>query len=940
MSKIKSVQGVAKFFPACFGLGRLLLVILAGGFAMPGWSDTLIVTNTANSGPGSFQQALLTANTNPGVDTIVFQISGAPPFTITLTNALPQISEAVVIDATTQPGFVGKPVIELNGLSAGAGAVGLKFGSSASFSTVRGLVINRFNGSGIELNSASNTIAGNYIGTDATGGVARGNGLAGSSYGLFVKSAGNYIGGTNAADRNVISGNNDAGIYILTAGGNTVRGNWIGVNATNSAVGLGNISHGIVIYNSAGNLIGGTNAGEGNVISGNTSGASGVFLDYAGATGNWIQGNRIGMDATGSTTVSNAGDGITLYSAPGNWIGPSNLISGNSLAGVSIQGASNNVITGNFIGTDVTGNLARPNYSAGVSVSGASGNQIGGTNAGDGNLISGNTYHGIQLLTSSTVFTKGTVIQGNLIGVNASGTSALRNGYQGIFLSGASSNLIGGPVAGARNIISGNASNGVFIANLTDTSNFVQGNFIGTDVTGHNAIANGLDGIHLQACANLIGGTTQGSRNVISGNANLGVYLVGTGGNVTGNIIQGNYIGLDATGNPSLPNSYGLGISDAATNQIGGTATGAGNVISGNRYYGIFLTVTGSAGNQIQGNLIGIDATGTLPQGNGSCGIYSQNAGGSLIGGGTSGAGNVVSASGAQGIYFVNSSRNIIQGNYVGTDVLGTNDLGNSFAALECDATSSNNTIGGTNGLAGNRLAYSKPIGSPRAGIRIRDGAINNLISGNAIFSNTSLGIDLGGFMVNPNLPCESSASPANANLAQNYPVITNVVSGANTRIRGYLDSGINKTYRLQFFAGPTANASGYYEGQVFLGQQTFVLAGNCTNYFSFTLPVSVPVGWIVTVTATDSANNTSEFSTNYVYTTNLPPVKICSVGLNQQSVSWTNIVGPLTLQRTYALSPPIAWGTVTNTPVLNNGIYSVTLTTTNQNVFYRLLMP
>lgn len=909
------------------------------------FGSTYTVTTTSDAGAGSLRQAIWDANTNPGPNTVIFTIvPGTKPFTINVASPFPTLTNQVTIDGTIQPGYTGVPIVELNGSSAGAGAVGLKFGASANFSSVRGLVINRFTGSGIELNSVSNTIANNYIGTDVTGTVARGNGLLNSAYGLWVKGAGNLIGGTNTTDRNVISGNNDAGIYILTAGGNIVQGNWIGVTASNSAIALGNANHGIIIYNSAGNQIGGTNSGAGNVISGNTSGASGIFLNLAGATGNWIQGNRIGLDATGTNAVGNTGDGITIVSAAGNLIGPGNLISGNSLAGVSIQGASalNNWVTGNYIGTDATGNLARPNYSAGVSVFGAGGNFIGGTNTTDGNLISGNLLHGVQLLKNNTIISQGTVIQGNFIGVNAGGTNALRNGWQGILLSGAISNTIGGNVLGARNIISGNASNGVFIASLTDTSNIVQGNYIGTDVTGTKTVANGLDGVHLQASANLIGGITPSCRNVISGNAKEGIFLVGSGGNVRGNVIQGNYIGLDMTGINSLPNAdSGVGISDAATNQIGGVTAGAGNVISGNHNYGIFLTVTSSTGNQIQGNFIGADASGTLARGNGVAGIYSQNASATLIGGTTSGAGNLISANGSSpsyngGVYLTASSWNVIQGNHIGTQADGVSALSNTGHNIDLEPGSTNNIIGGVAQGAGNYIAFAQD--SLRAGVRVRAGAYNNLISGNSIFGNGSLGIDLGNFGINPNLDCESGASSALANFGQNYPVLTNVISGANTRIRGYLDSGINKTYRLQFFASAAGDSSGYGEGQIFLGEQSLALGGNCTANFSVTLPATVPAGWVITATATDPANNTSEFSA-WALATNIPPVNIAAAGPSQQSLSWTNLSGPFTLQQTYWLNPP-AWFTVTNTQVLNNGNYFVTVTSTNPNAFFRLLAP
>src|SRR5450756_1727155 len=162
----------------------------------------------ADSGVGSLRQAILDADTNPGPHNIIFQISGTPPFTITPLSALPAVGNPTIIDGTIQNGFTSAPVIELNGASAGANVIGLQLLSG--FSTVRGLAINRFSAQGIVLNGPSNVIQGNYIGTDVTGKMARGN----ASYGLGVNSSGNLVGGTNAGNGNVISGGNDTGIYI------------------------------------------------------------------------------------------------------------------------------------------------------------------------------------------------------------------------------------------------------------------------------------------------------------------------------------------------------------------------------------------------------------------------------------------------------------------------------------------------------------------------------------------------------------------------------------------------------------------------------------------------------------------------------------------------------------------------------------------------------
>src|SRR6185369_14880869 len=127
-------------------------------------------------------------------------------------------------------------------------------------------------------------------------------------------------------------------------------------------------------------------------------------------------------------------------------------------------------------------------------------------------------------------------IQGNIIGLNAAGTAAIPNGT-GVRIIDASNTLIGGTVPGARNIISGN-----FRAVTIDgvgTGNTVQGNYIGTDITGTSALANSWDGIVIGGSNNTVGGTVAGARNLISGNAN-GIRI--NGAVATGNLIQGNYI--------------------------------------------------------------------------------------------------------------------------------------------------------------------------------------------------------------------------------------------------------------------------------------------------------------------------------------------------------------------------------------------------------------
>jgi titin len=844
----------------------------------------------------------------------------------------------VTIDATTQPGWTGTPVIELSGTNTVSGTIGLRF-SAGGFSTLRGMAINGFPSYLIELDTASNNIQGNFIGTDVTGTLARGNGSG--SHGILVSSgAGNLIGGTNSGDGNLIAGKNDQGIYLLNTKNNVVQGNYIGVNVTGSLA-LSNLNNGIVIFSSSSNLIGGPVAAARNVISGN--GVSGVVLTgTTPPTGNVIQGNYIGTDRSGSNAVGNAaGDGITISGAPGNLIS-SNVISGNGIEGVSISGsaAKGNQLLGNFIGTDVNGRNARGNRYAGVWISGVGGNQIGGLNAGDGNVISGNVQDGIYLTNGLT----GNLVVGNLIGLSAAGTNAVPNGLNGISISGGKSNTIGGAVSSARNVISGNTYNGIEIYQVTDSGNTVQGNYIGTDVSGTKAVANHQVGVRVEASANLIGGI--GAGNVISGNSQPGIYIQGVNGNVTSNVIQGNLIGLDASGANSLGNGLAaIGINGSANNQIGGLVAGARNVLSGSLVsgsggFGITIISAGATNNIIQGNYIGTDITGMIGRGNAHIGIDVENVTGTQVGGTATGAGNLVSANNQDAVYLTNASWGVVQGNIIGTKADGISALGNLRHGLDLDAGSSNNIVGGTTAGAGNVFAFARTV-SPNGlcGVRVRDGAYNNLISGNSIFSNDGLGIDLGTFGVTPIYLCESGMAANAANAGQNYPTLSNVYSGTLTRVRGTMNGQAGKTYTLQFFASPTGDTNGYGEGQVYLGQTNVTLGGTCSTDFTAYLTTPITSGWVVAATATDANNNTSEFS-KWVTAIPVPPVQLARTNLNQIALSWTNNSGSFALQQTPDLTPPPVWTMVTNAPVLVNNFWVTTLFTTNGSLFYRLLAP
>ena len=483
-----------------FGLGEI----------SEGWSlifgpdsaaQAFVVTNTNDSGPGSLRQAILDANDKFGADVINFNIASSAR-TIKPASLLPTITDAVTIDGTSQPGFAGKPIIELSGREPDFNGPALNI--TASDCVIRGLVINSFIGRPFRaiqsIYGGHNIFEGNFIGTDVSGTVALSRGDP-----TFSETA------------------------------------MIGID-----------------LNTSNNLVGGTTAAARNVISGNTLG---IFLDRCNyddpVTGNVIQGNFIGTDFTGTQLLEN-GTGITTGAegfcgeAPNTTIGGTVAGSRNVIVGGSFRihlvGAAASLVQGNFIGTDVSGAVdldatSPTNRGDGIDISQRSTDvTVGGTTAAARNVISGNWF-GVQINGSNT---SGCLVQGNYIGTDASGSTTLKNLFSGVYmLFGAANNTVGGAVAGARNVISGNDRHGIEIGKLdkaATTSNVIQGNYIGTDASGLIPLGNGHlsagggDGINVPANAD-------GNRieeNLIAFNSRNGVFMppVPGGSNTPGLRIQ------------------------------------------------------------------------------------------------------------------------------------------------------------------------------------------------------------------------------------------------------------------------------------------------------------------------------------------------------------------------------------------------------------------
>lgn len=429
-------------------------------------------------------------------------------------------------------------------------------------------------------------------------------------------------------------------------------------------------------------------------------------------------------------------------------------------------------------------------------------------------------------------------------------------------------------------IINRFSRNGISINGGDD--NNISGNFIGTDATGMLDLGNGGVGIEGEfgagSSGNVIGGTTPAERNIVSGNDGEAGIQFNFAGN---NLILGNFVGLAADGATAIGNTRFGVVAGAFTggtiiggdDAFDGTADGivaARNYISGNGFAGIFIGGAAFGGSTIHGNYIGTDTTGTLARGNGA-GIASNIGNGSIIGGTTAGAGNLVSGNTGDGMSFGFTSNLNIQANFIGMKADGISQLGNGGDGIEIVAGGSGNQIGGTGAGAGNVIAFNS-----EDGVQIDDVGVTpvgNPILGNSIFSNGGLGINLSIDGVTQN---DAGDADAGANRRQNFPLISDAQPG-NARVIGTFNSTANTTFRLEFFNSSSADASGFGEGQIFIGAINVTTDAGGNTSFDQIFPFNVTLNSYISATATDlTTNDTSEFSASkLVTTTTAAPVSV-----------------------------------------------------------------
>jgi len=384
-----------------------------------------VVTNTNDdTNANSLRWAIEQVNNDTTPDTIEFDIAASGTQTIQLTSPLPALTNSVVIDGTTQGGYQSSPVVVIDGSNLPAGSNGLTL--SAGASTVLGLAIVGFSGSGIVLDSTGgDVVASDYLGVDPSGSQAEPNGTGISILG----SSSNTVGGTTAGAGNVISGNSGAGVLIeystTDASNNFIFGNEIGTTADGLSP-LGNALAGVVISGASQNQVGGPGI-AGNVISAN--GGPGIEL-VSGASETTIFNNQIGVGVDGATPLGNGSDGIQITDSPNTQIGgvstgQGNVIGCNRGNGINVAGASSGTtVEANAIGTDPTGSQNLGNSLNGISL-GASSNSIGGPTASAGNLIDHNGNGSVGA---------GVLLVGNVVHNTILSNSIYLNAYLGINL--------------------------------------------------------------------------------------------------------------------------------------------------------------------------------------------------------------------------------------------------------------------------------------------------------------------------------------------------------------------------------------------------------------------------------------------------------------------------------------------------------------------------
>ena len=856
-----------------------------------GSSSQFLVTNTNDSGPGSLRQAIVYADAATHPSTILFDIpaatdsllaipvSGFDPttqtWTINLLSPLPPINTTVTIDGYSQA-LTGIPFRYPSQITSALQTVvvtGIVTGGTFTLST-NGLPLPQgttgpiaYNATPAQVQAALDTISGLQGNVAVTGSPGF---YSVTFQGLFAgQEIPNLVGNSSG-----LTGTNP-GVQVgtLTEGGTALSLPTMITSVPNNTAAVdGNNAQVRVIVN-------GSQIASLSPTTGFELDASNCRLD-----GLVIEGFGTGISVPNPTDIGNT--------IEGNFVGEYLVYPVNPSDGIALVGLTSVQLAG-------VGNSQQGLYINGQNTT------IGGTNPQENNVIAGNQEQGIWINTEGTA----SVIEGNQIGMIGPSSSGhyyqVGNGADGILVDGPS-NVVGGSSDAAGNVISGNGGNGIDVVGPSGTETVIGANVIGLGpgggyVLGSGDPGNGGDGVLINdSPSNVIGGPNSTWGNTISSNSGAGVLItgaastgnsvlndligltsdgkakkgnlaygvtdyspqntIGPGNVISGNlggvnisgseasevVVEGNLIGTDITGALDLGNSTdGVLIQSATDALIEGNATGS-QVISGNNQ-GVVISGSTSTRNVVEGNLIGTDKTGLYAMPNAQEGVAILGATSNTIGGTTAAAQNLISANN-WGVRLDGASAtdNLVEGNLIGTNITAKTGLGNEFNGVIFSNNASDNTIGGTVSGAGNTIAFNL-----LAGVLVQSGTGNSILT-NSIYSNDQLGIVLA--------PPTPAPGP---NDLQAAPKLTSAVGSAQIgSIQGNLTSVANTTFLIQFFTSQVPDPSGYGQGQTFIGSATVTTNGQGTAAISFTPSTVLPANAWVTATATNTeTGDTSVFS-------------------------------------------------------------------------------
>jgi pimeloyl-ACP methyl ester carboxylesterase len=572
-----------------------------------------------------------------------------------------------------------------------------------------------------------------------------------------------------------------------------------------------------------------------------------------------------------------------------NIVSSGNSVKGLATAGINLSGiqAHSNEISHNYLGSDA--------YGLGTAFYETNGIQI--TNGAHHNSIKNNLIAGIvsENFVASGIFLSDSAnynrVEGNTFGIAQDGLT-LRNAISIALVSQAHSNIIGGDRGATAecvdpcNLISGSGY-GVWIGDTHTISNTVSGNYIGTDATGMYAQGNTYGIVLVDGASHTtVGGlradvACTGPCNLLSGNTRTAVHIETS--TTTANTVIGNYVGTAIDGQAAIGNGLtGITLLDAAHNTIGGDrpgrfCLGPCNLISGNgssisQGYGIVIERTGSSGNQIAGNFIGVQADGKVALPNMkegislSAGAHDNHIGGTRPEAACAGPCNVISGNAGNGILIegAGTDRNRIEGNFIGTDSLGALGVPNNHNGVWVRESASNNRIGAAWSPDSSGLCMG-PCNSirenKRSGILITgDTSRFNTIRANAISYNGFMEIDLGNNTAQDGVTLNATEVRSGPNQWLNTPMsLAADFDGTDTIISGVVNAANPGQITVDLFVSHDYHSSGTGRSSFYVGSTH----PNSQGEIHFRLPGPLPIlNGIVSATATDANGSTSEIST------------------------------------------------------------------------------